>query len=61
MHATGNSVRSDVKMSNISSPWYYDGKEIFFTETVDDSCQLAAMDMKTGAIRYITDKKGMVV
>ena len=61
MHATGNSVGSDVKMSNISSPWYYDGKEIFFTETVDDSCQLAAMDMKTGAIRYITDKKGMVV
>ena len=47
MHATGCSVGSDVKMSNISSPWYYDGKDtVYFTETVDDSCQLAAIDLK---------------
>lgn len=62
MHATGCSVGSDVKMSNISSPWYYDGKDtVYFTETVDDSCQLAAIDLKKGEIRHITREKGMVV
>ena len=62
MHATGCSVGSDVKMGNISSPWHYDGKNtVYFTETVDDSCQLASIDLEKGEIRHITQKKGMVV
>ena len=62
MHSLGCSVGSDVKMSNLSSPWYYDGKDsVYFTETIDDSCQLVAIDLKKGGIRHITEQKGMVV
>lgn len=62
MHTIGCSVGSDVKMGNIASPWYYDGKDtVYFTETVDDSCHLSAIDLKKGEIRRITQKKGMVV
>ncbi len=51
MHATGCSVGSDVKMSNISSPWHYDGKDtVYFTETIDDSCQLVAIDLKAASV-----------
>ncbi len=62
MHSPGCSVGSDVKMGNISSPWYYDKKEcVYFTETIDDSCQLAKIDIRSGEIKTVTDKKGMVL
>ncbi len=59
MHTIGCSVGSDVKMGNIASPWYYDGKDtVYFTETVDDSCHLSAIDLKKVKSAVLRRKKG---
>lgn len=57
----GNSVGSDIKMGrSIPAPAAVRGNEFYFISTLDDSAHIMSLNVDTGEVKRLTDRRGMV-